>query len=237
MALDSPRLFDRPGNPYLGPDGRDWPDNHLRFGALCRVAARIATDGVDGWQPDVVHLHDWQAGLAAAYLALARRPAPPTLLTIHNIAFQGIFPAEVTTPLGLPRRGFHPGGFEFFGQVGFLKAGLVYARPNLDGQSDLCPRAHAPRVRHGTRRGHRFAPRRVARHSQRHRPRGLEPGERPAHRSALLRPGAGRQGREPRRPGPPIRARRGRQRPPVLRRQPSSPGRRGSICCSRSCPG
>ena len=127
MVLDAPRLFERPGNPYLGPDGSDWPDNHLRFGALCRAAARIATAGTDGWRPDVVHLHDWQAGLAAAYLELGRRPAPPTLLTIHNIAFQGLFPPEATAPLGLPRGGFHPGGFEFFGQVGFLKAGLVYA--------------------------------------------------------------------------------------------------------------
>ena len=127
MVLDSPRLFDRPGNPYLGPDGRDWPDNHLRYGAFCRAAARIATGGVRGWQPDVVHLHDWQAGLTAAYLKLGRRPAPPSLLTIHNIAFQGLFPPEATAPLGLPKGGFHPGGFEFFGQVGFLKAGLVYA--------------------------------------------------------------------------------------------------------------
>ena len=127
MVLDSPRLFDRPGNPYLGPDGRDWPDNHLRYGAFCRAAARVATGGVGGWRPDVLHLHDWQAGLTAAYLKLGRRPAPPSLLTIHNIAFQGLFPPEATAPLGLPKGGFHPGGFEFFGQVGFLKAGLVYA--------------------------------------------------------------------------------------------------------------
>ena len=127
VVLDSPRLFDRPGNPYLGPDGRDWPDNHLRYGALCRAAARIATTGVGGWRPDVVHLHDWQAGLTAAYLGLGRRPAPPSLLTIHNIAFQGLFAPEATAPLGLPSAGFHPGGFEFFGKVGFLKAGLAYA--------------------------------------------------------------------------------------------------------------
>ena len=127
MALDSPRLFDRPGNPYLGPDGRDWPDNHLRYGALCRLAARIAAEGAGGWRPDVVHLHDWQAGLAAAWLKLGRRPAPPVLLTIHNIAFQGLFAPETMTPLGLPKAGFHPEGFEYFGQVGFLKAGLVYA--------------------------------------------------------------------------------------------------------------
>ena len=127
MVLDSPRLFDRPGNPYLGPDGGDWPDNHLRYGALCRLAARIATEGAGGWRPDVVHLHDWQAGLAAAGLKLGRRPAPPSLLTVHNIAFQGLFPPEAATPLGLPKAGFHPGGFEYFGQLGFLKAGLVYA--------------------------------------------------------------------------------------------------------------
>ena len=127
MVLDSPRLFDRPGNPYLGPDGEDWPDNHLRYGALCRAAARIATGGIDGWQPDLVHLHDWQAGLTAAWLKLGRRPAPPSLLTIHNIAFQGLFAAEAATPLGLPKAGFHPEGFEYFGRMGFLKAGLVYS--------------------------------------------------------------------------------------------------------------
>ena len=127
MVLDSPRLFDRPGNPYLGSDGKDWPDNHLRYGALCRLAARIAIGGVGGWQPDVVHLHDWQAGLTAAWLKLGRRPAPPSLITIHNIAFQGLFSPAAVTPLGLPKVGFHAEGFEYFGQLGFLKAGLVYA--------------------------------------------------------------------------------------------------------------
>ena len=127
MVLDSPRLFDRPGNPYLGPDGKDWPDNHLRYGAFCRLAAQIATEGLDGWQPDVVHLHDWQAGLTAAYLKLGRQSAPPSLITIHNIAFQGLFPPEAAAPLGLPKAEFHPEGFEYFGQLGFLKAGLIYA--------------------------------------------------------------------------------------------------------------
>ena len=127
MVLDSPRLFDRPGNPYLGPDGSDWRDNHLRFGALARLAARVATEGIGGWQPDVVHLHDWQAGLAAAWLKLGRRRAPPSLLTIHNIAFQGLFPPATIAALRLPKSGFHPEGFEYFGQLGFLKAGLVYA--------------------------------------------------------------------------------------------------------------
>ena len=127
IVLDSPRLFDRSGNLYVGPDGRDWPDNHLRYGALCRAAATIAISGIGGWRPDVMHLHDWQAGLTAAYLKLGRHPAPPSVLTIHNIAFQGLFPPQVMRPLRLPERGFRAGGFEFFGQVGFLKAGLVYA--------------------------------------------------------------------------------------------------------------
>jgi starch synthase len=130
LALDAPRLFDRPGNPYLGADGKDWPDNHLRFGALCRAAADIALEGFGGWRPDVVHAHDWQGGLLPAYLKLAAQgggKAPPSLLTVHNIAFQGLFPAATLAPLGLPASGFTAEGFEFFGQVGFLKAGLAYA--------------------------------------------------------------------------------------------------------------
>lgn len=128
LALEAKPLFDRPGNPYLGADGKDWPDNHLRFGAFCRAAAQIATEGAAGWRPDVVHTHDWQGGLVPAYLRLGRRKAPPALITIHNIAFQGLFPAKVVPLLGLPQREFHPGGFEFFGQVSFLKAGLTYAQ-------------------------------------------------------------------------------------------------------------
>ncbi len=131
LALDAPSLFDRPGNPYLGPDGKDWPDNHLRYGALCRAAARIAVEGVGGWRPDLVHTHDWQGGLVPAYLKLGaakeRAAAPPTLITIHNIAFQGLFPAATMAELGLPESGFRHSGFEFFGKVGFLKAGLAYA--------------------------------------------------------------------------------------------------------------
>jgi starch synthase len=131
LVLDAPNLFERPGNPYLGPGGKDWPDNHLRYGALCRAAARIATNGIGGWRPDVVHTHDWQGGLVPAYLKLGtakeRAAAPPTLITIHNIAFQGLFPADTRQLLGLPEGGFSPAGFEFFSQIGFLKAGLAYA--------------------------------------------------------------------------------------------------------------
>jgi starch synthase len=132
LVLDAPHLFERPGNPYLGPDGKDWPDNHLRYGALCRAAADVAQDGIDGWRPDLVHAHDWQGGLTPAYLKLrSQAPAaaapPRSVVTVHNIAFQGIFPAATMAPLGLAESGFTAEGFEFFGQVGFLKAGLAYA--------------------------------------------------------------------------------------------------------------
>lgn len=132
-ALDVPAFFARDGNPYLGPDGRDWPDNHLRFAALCRTAALIGLQGDgDGWVPDIIHGHDWQAGLVPAYLrhagwAYDGKPRPPTVFTIHNLAFQGLFPAETLAPLGLPAESFTPEGLEFYGKVGFMKAGLIYA--------------------------------------------------------------------------------------------------------------
>ncbi len=127
LLLDAPALFDRKGGPYLTPQGRDWPDNARRFGALSRVAADVARDGAAGWMPDVLHVHDWQTGLAPAYLALDGRGGPPVAMTVHNIAFQGVFPAALMDDLGLPARGFTPQGFEYWGQIGFLKAGLVYA--------------------------------------------------------------------------------------------------------------
>ena len=134
-VVDAPALFRRPGNPYLGPDGRDWPDNHRRFGLLCRVAAAIGADGcqparrpAERWRPDVVHGHDWQAGLVPAYLSLlAPRRRPGTLQTIHNLAFQGLFAASTLAELGLPPACFDMHGVEFWGRVGFLKAGLYFA--------------------------------------------------------------------------------------------------------------
>ena len=127
LLLDAPHLFDRPGNPYLGADGVDWPDNHLRFGALSLAAAQVARGALDDWRPDLVHAHDWQAGLVPAYLRLDTEPAPPTVLTIHNIAFQGLFPAATITELGLSQAAFNADGYEYYGHVGFLKAGLIYA--------------------------------------------------------------------------------------------------------------
>ena len=126
-ALDAPHLFDRPGNPYLGPNGHDWPDNHLRFAALSWAGSRIALGGVGDWRPDLVHAHDWQAGLTPAYLRFSGEAAPPTVLTIHNLAFQGVFPKDQLEELHLPAASYTLDGVEYFGQISFLKAGLQYA--------------------------------------------------------------------------------------------------------------
>ena len=125
FAIDAPHLYDRPGNPYLGPDGFDWPDNAQRFAALARVAADIGLGAIDAFRPQVVHAHDWQAALAAAYLHYADRPRPGVVTTIHNMAFQGHFPMSIFGQLGLPPQAQTIDGVEYFNGVGFLKAGLL----------------------------------------------------------------------------------------------------------------
>jgi starch synthase len=127
FVIDAPHLFDRPGSPYLAPDGRDWMDNARRFAALARAAADIAQGLAPGFVPDVVHAHDWQAGLAPIYMSLAEGPRPATVMTIHNIAFQGVFPPHLLFEVGLPASTFTVDGVEYYGQIGFLKAGLQHA--------------------------------------------------------------------------------------------------------------
>jgi starch synthase len=125
LVLDAPHLFDRPGNIYVGPDGLDWPDNALRFVAFGLVAAQIARGNVAGSGFDLVHLHDWQAGLAAAHLHY--HGGPPSVITVHNLAFQGHYPASIFPVLGLPASALAIDGIEYFGGVGYLKAGLQLA--------------------------------------------------------------------------------------------------------------
>ncbi len=126
VVLDAPELFARPGGPYVGSDGVDHPDNWRRFGALGLAAAEIARGAVVDFVPDLVHAHDWQAGLAPAYLRYLGI-GTPSILTIHNIAFQGWFPASVFGALGFPPQAFSLDGVEYHGGVGFLKAGLANA--------------------------------------------------------------------------------------------------------------
>jgi starch synthase len=89
LVLDAPHLFDRPGDPYTAPDGAGWADNAFRFGALSWIAARIGLGDVWGYVPDLIHAHDWQAGLAVAYLAYQDKPRPPTVFTVHNLGLPG----------------------------------------------------------------------------------------------------------------------------------------------------
>jgi starch synthase len=127
FVVDAPHLFARPGNPYLAPDGRDWPDNGLRFAALARMADNIGLGAVASFVPDIVHAHDWQAALAPAYLHYSGRPRPGTVITVHNLAFQGRFPHGMLEEIGLPPDSFTVQGVEYYGDIGYLKAGLLFA--------------------------------------------------------------------------------------------------------------
>ncbi|MPT25301.1 MAG: glycogen synthase GlgA [Starkeya sp.] len=127
FVIEAPHLYDRPGGPYAGPDGADWGDNARRFAALGAVASGVGLGLIAGFVPDIVHAHDWQAGLAPAYLHYAGTRRPGTVMTIHNIAFQGQFPAHDFPMLGLPPHAFGLGGVEYYGMVGYLKAGLQLA--------------------------------------------------------------------------------------------------------------
>lgn len=126
LVLDAPALYDRPGTPYLTESGRDWPDNDLRFAALCLAAAAVAGGALPGWRPEVVHLHDWQAGFVPVYLHQLGLTVP-TVLSIHNMAFHGLTGRERMAALGLPAGGFTVEGFEYWGHVSALKAGLTGA--------------------------------------------------------------------------------------------------------------
>jgi starch synthase len=129
-VIDAPFLYRRAGNPYVGPDGHEWSDNHRRFALLGWIAAHLAAGELDpAWQPEIVHAHDWHAGLAPAYIVqhpvLANSIG--TVFTIHNLAFRGLFPLDSHTELALPARKLTPRGLEFHGHISFMKAGLVYS--------------------------------------------------------------------------------------------------------------
>ncbi len=128
LVLDAPGLFARAGGPYGDTAGKDWSDNWRRFAALARAGADLASGAIPGTGFDVLHAHDWQAGLAPAYLRYAHGPrAVKTVLTVHNIAFQGWFEQSVFPSLGLPPQAYAIDGVEYYGGVSFLKAGLSSA--------------------------------------------------------------------------------------------------------------
>lgn len=126
VVLDAPAWFAREGGPYADHAGRDWPDNGRRFAALGRAAADLAAGVVKGRRFDVVHAHDWQAALALAYLRYDGGRIP-SVMTIHNMAFQGWFGADLFPALALPQQAWSVDGVEYHGGVGFLKAGMEAA--------------------------------------------------------------------------------------------------------------
>ena len=129
LVIDAPHLYTRDGTPYLSPEGENWPDNPIRFGALSAVGAALGLGEVADYRPDIVHAHDWQAGLTPAYLhyrnTQGQRAA--TIMTIHNLAFQGQYGPELVPLLGFPPESMGVDGVEYYGGIGFLKAGLQFA--------------------------------------------------------------------------------------------------------------
>jgi len=120
-------LFSRPGGLYQDDGGREWADNAQRFAFLARVAVEIATGRLLDWQPDIVHANDWHAGLLPLLLSTETGTKPPTIFTIHNLAFQGNFPRDVLPAIDVPERFFTAEGLEFYGQVSYLKAAIRYS--------------------------------------------------------------------------------------------------------------
>lgn len=120
-------LYNRPGSPYCGTDGVEFADNDIRFARLSLAAAEIASGEADPtWVPDVVHANDWPSALAVGYLRW-RNLDTPSILTIHNLAYQGLYAPERLGALGIPDAAFNVEGSEFHGKLSFLKTGIYYA--------------------------------------------------------------------------------------------------------------
>ena len=125
--VDIPELFDREGNPYLTPEGYDWPDNAERFTLFSRAVVEIAKNRVgEDWLAEVVHASDWQTGLVPAFLSEEPHP-PKRIFTIHNMAYGGYFDRATFDALHLPWHWWTPEGVEFYGSWSMMKAGIVYA--------------------------------------------------------------------------------------------------------------
>ncbi|MBU1174584.1 MAG: glycogen synthase GlgA [Alphaproteobacteria bacterium] len=127
FVIDAPHLYNREGGPYGGASG-DYADNWKRYAGLSFVAAELSRGKAQGYEPDVMQAHDWQSALAPAYVAYGggRRKAK-TVMTIHNLAFQGQFGRDIFWKLQLPPEAFSMSGVEYYGGVGFLKAGIQTA--------------------------------------------------------------------------------------------------------------
>lgn len=126
--VDCPSLYRRSGGPYQDENGHDWPDNARRFTIFNHVAVQLSCGFLlPDYQADIVHANDWHTGLLSAILDKTAGQKPATVFTIHNLAFQGVFPADIYPQLGLPDGSSVPDGMEFYGKISFLKAGLTHS--------------------------------------------------------------------------------------------------------------
>ena len=126
LILDAPEFFDRPGGPYLNEYGKEHHDNWKRFAAFSKAASEVGGSGVKEWKPCLIHAHDWHSALTLAYLKYGEHFEVPRVLTVHNLAFQGQFPACHFPRLGLPAQSYSE-ALEYYGELGYLKAGLAAA--------------------------------------------------------------------------------------------------------------
>lgn len=129
IVIKSAALYERNGGPYADPNGLEWQDNPVRFGVLSKVASILASEHspITDWHPDIVHCNDWQTALAPAYMKLTEHSRVKSVISLHNMAFQGCYTPNWVVSLGLPSSGFSIEGFEYHGQLSFLKAGIFYA--------------------------------------------------------------------------------------------------------------
>jgi starch synthase len=129
IVIKAAALYERDGGPYADPNGLEWQDNPIRFGVLSKAAAILASNDspIADWRPDIVHCNDWQTGLAPAYMQLTEHSQAKSIISLHNMAFQGCYAPHWVESLGLPSSGFNIEGFEYHGQLSFLKAGIFYA--------------------------------------------------------------------------------------------------------------
>jgi starch synthase len=128
VFVDAPELFDREG--LYGTSAGDYPDNALRFAVFSRAALEYPR--LRGMRPSVIHAHDWQAGLVPVYQKMHLSNDPfvggvPAVFTIHNLAFQGVFPASTLPAIGLGFEVLDVQGLEFWGNISYLKGGINFS--------------------------------------------------------------------------------------------------------------
>lgn len=130
LVIDCPGLYQRAGGPYIDSSGRDWEDNALRFGILSRVGALLGCSDspLADWIPDILHCNDWQSGLTPAFLRYLPAARAKSIISLHNLAFQGCFAPDWVERLWLPPESYQMYGLEYYRQLSFLKAGIYYAR-------------------------------------------------------------------------------------------------------------